>query len=197
MPLPHFPGLGHSMNPIPYPPQLNFPPPPIVAPFLWVFPPPPYSLPPPPTVAPLAPVPSTTWAIAPQAQANVMNVPVPTAQPTVNPAAPTTAPMLMAGGAPDPMPFPPPGSAPGSVMGFDNMSVGGLSTTSILLVQNHAPYQQVPNGGFHLLDLTSLTDTVVYEMWKNTISFFHLSGCTDELIMPIVYQSIKGDMALE
>ena len=27
-PLPHFPGLGHNMNPIPYPPQLNFPPPP-------------------------------------------------------------------------------------------------------------------------------------------------------------------------
>ena len=28
MPLPHFMGLGHSMNPIPYPSQLNFPPPP-------------------------------------------------------------------------------------------------------------------------------------------------------------------------
>ena len=37
-PLPHFPGLGHGMNPIPYPPQLNFPPPPIVSPFLWGFP---------------------------------------------------------------------------------------------------------------------------------------------------------------
>ena len=35
------------------------------------------------------------------------------------------------------------------------------------------------------------------EMWKNTIGFFHLSGCTDELIMPITYQSIKGDVALD
>ena len=34
-------------------------------------------------------------------------------------------------------------------------------------------------------------------MWKNTIGYFHLSRHTDELIMPIAYQSIKGDMALE
>ena len=34
-------------------------------------------------------------------------------------------------------------------------------------------------------------------MWKNTIGYFHLSGCTDELIMPITYQSIKGDVALD
>ena len=40
-------------------------------------------------------------------------------------------------------------------------------------------------------------DTVAYEMWKNTIGFFHLSGHTDELIMPIAYQSIKGDVALD
>ena len=39
-------------------------------------------------------------------------------------------------------------------------------------------------------------DTVAYKMWKNTIGFFHLSGHTDELIMPIMYQSIKGDVAL-
>ena len=31
----------------------------------------------------------------------------------------------------------------------------------------------------------------------NTIGFFHLSGRTDELIMPIAYQSIKGDVALD
>ena len=40
-------------------------------------------------------------------------------------------------------------------------------------------------------------DTMAYEMWKNTIGFFHLSGRTDELIMPITYQSIKGDVALD
>ena len=39
---------------------------------------------------------------------------------------------------------------------------------------------------------------MAYEMWKNTIDFFHLKvGCTDELIMPITYQSIKGDVALD
>ena len=40
-------------------------------------------------------------------------------------------------------------------------------------------------------------DTMAYEMWKNTIGFFHLSDHTDELIMPITYQSIKGDVALD
>ena len=40
-------------------------------------------------------------------------------------------------------------------------------------------------------------DTMAYEMWKNTIGFFHLSGHTNELIMPIMYQSIKGDVALD
>ena len=34
-------------------------------------------------------------------------------------------------------------------------------------------------------------------MWKNTIGFFHLSDRTDKLIMPIMYQSIKGDVALD
>ena len=38
---------------------------------------------------------------------------------------------------------------------------------------------------------------MAYKMWKNTIGFFHLSGRTDELIMPIAYQSIKGDVALD
>ena len=40
-------------------------------------------------------------------------------------------------------------------------------------------------------------DTLAHEMWKNTIGSFHLSGHTDELIMPITYQSIKGDVALD
>ena len=34
-------------------------------------------------------------------------------------------------------------------------------------------------------------------MWKNTIGFFHLSRHTDELIMTIAHQSIKGDVALD
>ena len=94
------------------------------------------------------------------------------------------------------MPPPPPGSPPGSVIDFDNMSIGGPSTTSTPSVWGHAPHPQVLTGGFHLPDLTSLMDTVAYEMWKNTIGFFHLSGHTDELIMPIAYQSIKGDVTL-
>ena len=176
------------MNPILYPPQVNFPLPPTMAPILLGVPPFPYSLPPPPIATPLAPVPPVMQAVTPQAQA---------VQPVANPAVPVAAPMLVAGGAPDPTPPPPPGSPLGSVIDFDNMSVSGLSTTSTPSVQGCAPCPWVPTGGFHLPDLTSLMDTMTYEMWKNTIGFFHLSGCTDELIMPIMYQSIKGDVALD
>ena len=101
MPLPHLPGLGHGMNPIPYPPQLNFPPPPIMAPIPLGVPPPPYSLPPPPIAAPLAPAPPAMQAVAMLVQANVANAPVPIIQPIANPATPTTAPVLVAGGAPE------------------------------------------------------------------------------------------------
>ena len=197
MPLSHFPGLSHALNPIQYPPQLNFPPPPLMTPILIGVPPPPYSLPPPPITALLAPAPLATQAIAPPVQANMASAPIPTASPVVNPVAPATALVLMAGGPPDPSPPPPPGSEPGSTADFDNMSVSGSSTSSASSVQGRAPCPQVPTGGFHLPDLTSLMDTVAYEMWKNTIGFFHLSGCTDELIMPVTYQSIKGDVALD
>ena len=108
MPSSHFPGLGHDMNPIPYPPLMNFPPPPIVAPIPLGVPPPPYSMPPPPTVTHLTSVPSAMQAVVPQAQANVVNIPVPTAQPTGGPVAPPQAPTVLAGGAPDPTPPPTP-----------------------------------------------------------------------------------------
>ena len=159
--------------------------------------PPPYALPPPPITAPLAPALPAMQAVAMLVQANVANTPASIAQPIANPATPATAPMLVAEGAPDPMPPPPPGSPLGLVIDFNNMSISGSSTTLNPLVQGHAPCPWVPTGGFHLLDLTSLTDTVAYEMWKNTIAFFHLSGCTNELIMPIAYQSIKGDVVLD
>ena len=119
------------------------------------------------------------------------------AAPVANPVALATALVMMAGGPPDPSPPPPPGSEPGSAVDFDNMSVSGSSTSSASSAQGHTPHPWIPTGGFHLPDLTSLTDTVAYEMWKNTIGFFHLSGRTDELIMPIMYQSIKGDVALD
>ena len=77
------------------------------------------------------------------------------------------------------------------------MSVSGSSTSSASSGRGHAPCQQIPTGGFHLPNLTSLMDTIAYKMWKNTIGFFHLSGHTDELIMPIAYQSIKGDVTLD
>ena len=200
MPLPHFPGLGHNMNPIPYPPQLNFPPPPIMAPIPLGVPPPPYPVPPPPAATPLVPAPAVMQAAAPQAQANVVNIPVPATQPiAAQPAVPPQAPVVVMGGASNPAPPPPPGfiQGGGPVSNFDNESIGRLSTASAPSVQGHEPCQWVLNGGFHLPDLTSLTDTVAYEMWKNTIGYFHLSRCMDELIMPIAYQPIKGDMALD
>ena len=197
MPLPYFPGLGHSMNPIQYPPQLNFPPPPLITPIPLGVPPPPYSLPPLPIAALLAPVPLATQAAALLVQANVANAPITITQPVANPVASAAALVLVAGEAPDPSPPPPPGSEPGSAADFDNMSVSGSSTSSASSVWGHAPHPWVPTGGFHLPDLTSLMNTVAYEMWKNIIGFFHLSGRTDKLIMPIVYQSIKGDVALD
>ena len=199
MPLPHFAGKGHSMNPIPYSPQLNFPPPPIMAPVpLGV--PPPYPMLPPPVAAPAAPAPVTTRvAAAPLAWANMVNTPAPTAQPVGDPIRPPQAPVVVAGGAPNPMPPLPLGSIQGrgSIVDFDNMSIDDSLVSSAPSVQAPRQCQWVPGGGFHLPDLASLTDTVTYEMWKNTIGYFHLSGHTDELIMPIVYQSIKGDVALD
>ena len=160
-------------------------------------PPPPYPLPPPPIPAPLMPACPVTQAVAPVAQSSVAGITIPTPTPVANPVVLAAAPVIAAGGPPDPSPPPPPGSGPGSVADFDNMSVSGSSTSSAFSGRGRTPWPWIPTGGFHLPDLTSLTDTVPYEMWKNTIGFFHLSGCTDELIMPIAYQSIKGDVALD
>ena len=92
-------------------------------------------------VTPLAPAPSAMWAAAPQVQANMVNIPAPAIQCAGDPAVPPQAPMVIVGGAPDLMPPPPPGSAQGSVMGFDNMSIGGSSTASVPLVQAPGPCQ--------------------------------------------------------
>ena len=197
MPLPQYLGLSQMANPIPYPPQVNFPPPPIMTPILMGVPPPPYPLPPPPIPALLMPAPPVTQALAPVAQASMASITIPTPAPVANPVARAVAPVIVAGGPPDPLPPPPPGSGPGSMADFDNMSVSGSSTSSASSGRGHAPHPWIPTSGFHLPDLTSLMDTVAYEMWKNTIGFFHLSGRTDELIMPITYQSIKGDVALD
>ena len=196
-PLPQYPGLNQMANPIPYTPQVNFLPPPIMNPIPMGVPSPPYPLPPPPIPAPLAPAPPVAQAVALVAQVNVTGTTIPTPAPIVALVLLTVAPVIAAGGPPDPSPPPPPGSGPGSVADFDNMSVSGSSTSSASSGRGRAPQPRIPTSGFHLPDLTSLTDTVAYEMWKNTIGFFHLSGRTDELIMPITYQSIKGDVALD
>ena len=197
MPLPQYPGLSQMVNPIPYPPQVNFPPPPIMTPIPMGVLPPPYPLPPPPIPAPLMPAPLVTQAVAPVAQASMASITIPTPAPVVNPVAPAVALVIAAGGPPDLLPPPPPGSGPGSMADFDNMSVSRSSTSSASSGRGCTPHPWIPTGGFHLPDLTSLMDTVAYKMWKNTIGFFHLSGHTDELIMPIAYQSIKGDVALD
>ena len=197
MPLPHYLGLSQIQNPMPYTPQVNFPPPPIMTPIPIGVPPPQYSLPPPPILDLLMPAPPLTQAIAPVAQASVASVTIPTPAPVVNPVAPTAAPVIVVGGRPDPLPPPHPGSEPGSMADFYNMSVSRSSTSSASSGRGHAPHPWIPTGGFHLPDLTSLMDTMAYEMWKNTIGFFHLRGHTDEVIMPIAYQSIKGDVALD
>ena len=192
------PGVKSNGEPNAIPPTSKpFLPPPIMTPIPMGVPPPPYPLPPPPILAPLMPASPVTQAVAPVAQASVASITIPTPTPVANPVAPAAAPVIAAGGQPDLSPPPPPGSGPGSVADFDNMSVSGSSTSSASSGRGRAPHPWIPTGGFHLPDLTSLTDTVAYEMWKNTIGFFHLSGRTDELIMPLAYQSIKGDVALD
>ena len=197
MPLPQYPGLSQMANPIPYPPQVNFRPPPIMNPIPMGVPPPPYPLLPPPIPAPVVPAPPVAQAVAPVTQVSMAGTTIPAPAPIANPVLPAAALVIAVGGPPDPSPPPPPGSGPGSVADFDNMSVSGSCTSSASSGRGHAPQPRIPTGRFHLPDLTSLTDTVAYEMWKNTIGFFHLSGRTDELIMPITYQSIKGDVALD
>ena len=84
-PLPQYPGLNQMANPIPYTPQVNFPPPPIMNPIPMGVPPPPYHLPPPPIPAPLAPAPPAAPAVAPVAQVSVTGTTVPTPAPTAAP----------------------------------------------------------------------------------------------------------------
>ena len=152
---------------------------------------PPYPLPPPPILASLMPAPPVTQATAPAVQANVASVTIPTPTPVVNPVAPATALVIVVGGPPDPSPPPPPGSEPGSTADFNHMSVSKSSTSSASSVQGNAPHPQIPTGGFHLPDLTSLTDTMAYKMWKNTIGFFHLIGTVYPNI-PLSSASLHG-----
>ena len=84
-PCPTTQGLSQISNPMPYPPQINFPPPPIMTPILMGVPPPPYSLPPPPILAPLVTAPPVTQAVTPAAQASMASVTIPTPAPVVNP----------------------------------------------------------------------------------------------------------------
>ena len=98
MPLPHYLGLSQIPNPMPYSPQVNFPPPPIMTPIPIGVPPPPYSLPPPPILALLMPAPLVTQAIAPVAQASVASVTIPTPTPVANPVAPAAALVVVVGG---------------------------------------------------------------------------------------------------
>ena len=149
MPLPHFPGLGHSMNPVQYPPQLNFPPTPLMTPIPLGVPPPPYSLPSAPITALLAPAPPAMQAVALLVQANVANAPIPIPQPVANPIAPVTALVLVTGGAPDPLPPPPSGSEPGSTVDFDNISISRSFTTSASSIQ-----------GLHLVHKSQLVDSI-------------------------------------
>ena len=193
-------GTGSFYEPYPIPPTIELSPTHHNGPHSFGgVSPPPYPMLPPPVAAPVAPVPVTTQAAAPLAWVNVVNAPAPAAQPVGYPVGPPQAPVAIVGGTPNPMPPPPLESVQGggSVVDFDNMSVGDSSVSLAPSVWAPRPHQGVPGGGFHLPDLTSLTDTIAYKMWKNTIGYFHLSGSMDELIMPIMYQSIKGDVALD
>ena len=139
-PLPQYLGLNQMANPIPYTPQVNFPPPPIMNPFPMGVPPPPYPLPPPPIPAPLVPAPPLAQAVALVAQVSMAGTTIPTPAPIVDPVLPAVALVIAAGGPPDPSPPPPPGSGPGSSADFDNMSVSRSSTSSASSGRGRAPW---------------------------------------------------------
>ena len=148
MPLPHFPGLSHTLNPIQYPPQLNFPPPPLMTPILIGVPPPPYSLPPPPIAALLAPALLAMQVVAPPVQANVASAPIPRAPPAVNPVAPATAPVLMAGGPPDPLP-----------PHLQGLNQDPQLILTICQLADLPPPQHPQYGGAHLIHGSQLVDS--------------------------------------
>ena len=148
MPLPHFPGLSQTLNPMPYPPQVNFPPPPIMTPIPIGVPPPPYPLPPPPITAPLMPAPLVTQAIAPAVQANVASITIPPTTPVVNPVALATAPVMMVGGPPDPSP-----------PHLQDLNQGPQLISTICQLADLPPLQHPQYRGVHLIHRSQLVDS--------------------------------------
>ena len=150
MPLPQYPGLSQMANPIPYPPQVNFPPPPIMTPIPMGVPPPPYPLPPPPIPAPLMPAPLVTQAVAPVAQSSMAGITIPTPTPVVNPVVLAVAPVIVAGGPPDPSPPP----------HLQDLAQGlWLTSTTCQLADPPLP-QHHQEGGVHPGHRSQLADSI-------------------------------------
>ena len=141
-PLPHYLGLSQIHNPMPYPPQVNFPPPPIVTPILMGVPPPPYSLPPPPILAQLVPAPPVTRAPAPVAQVSVASITVLTPAPVVSPVAAAAALAIVGGGPPD-----------------QDLNQGPLLISTICQLVDLQPPQHHQEGGVHLTHGSRLADS--------------------------------------
>ena len=112
-------------------------------------PPPPYSLPPPPIAALLAPALPATQAVAPLVQANMANAPIPIAQPVVNPVAPATALVLVAGGPLDPL--------PPHIQGV-NWDLELILT--ICQLADLPPPQHLQYGGMHPVHGSQLVDSI-------------------------------------
>ena len=179
------------MNPIPFPTVLNFAPPPIVGPMGLGIAPPPYTRPPPAILVPavVPPPPLALPILVPPTLAN----PPGTSSSPAHAHGPTTHSCGCHSTTSSTTITPTPGSVNSSGVGLDidNVSLPEASELSIQsLGQEHAP-----GGRFSLPKLSSLTDTVTYKMWKNTIGFFHLIGRTNKIVMLVAYQPIVGDMA--
>ena len=171
-PLPHYPGLSQIANPMPYPSTSKLSSTshndsyPDGSPTSPIF-----------LTTPTHPGPHwhhhprVTQAIAPVAQASLANTTIPTPHSSSKSSVTSRSPSDSGRGTNltrHHLPTPP-GSEPGFIADFDNMSVSRSSTSSASSGRGHAPHPWIPTGGFHLPDLSSLTDTVAYEMWKNTL----------------------------
>ena len=148
MPLPHYLGLSQIPNPMPYPPQVNFPPPPIMTPILIGVPPPPYPLPQP-ILGLLMPAPPVTQATALAVQANLASGTIPTPTPVANLVALATAPVIVAGGPPDPSHHP----------HLQDLNQDPWLILTICQLVDLLPPQPPQYGGAHLIHRSQLVDS--------------------------------------
>ena len=92
-------------------------------------------------------------------------------------------------------PPPPPPPVAGLVHSAPAFDLESIDSGSVVSFQQGGTPAQIPGGGFTLPKLTSLTDKVVYDVWKNAIRYFQLGDHPHNVIQPITNQFLQDDVA--